>query len=226
MRNDHDERPTVFCNLSVLHLYTGTNGLHSLISWIVAYSYNCTLLSGGGLIENIPRVLPESLSVSLDPGNWGIPPVFGWIFHTANVNPVEMLRTFNCGLGAVLISSQEDSQVALKLLQENGEEASVIGTVEEKRGHDSVVIEGFSQKLRESCSLNALTNGMFEKKRTRVGVLISGSGTNLQALINQAAKPESMAKIVLVISNVPGVQGLTRAENAGIPTLVSGTSME
>ena len=55
----------------------------------------------------------------------------------------------------------------------------------------------------------------------KVGVLISGSGTNLQALIDQSLRQDSSAKIVLVISNIPGVQGLKRAEAAGIPTKVS-----
>ena len=58
-------------------------------------------------------------------------------------------------------------------------------------------------------------------KKMKVGVLISGSGTNLQALIDQSLRQDSSAKIVLVISNVPGVQGLSRAEAAGIPTKVS-----
>jgi len=66
----------------------------------------------------------------------------------------------------------------------------------------------------------ALSSGMVPKKR--VGVLISGSGTNLQALIDHTQNPNvgSQAEIALVISNKPGVKGLLRAENAGIPTLV------
>ena len=57
-------------------------------------------------------------------------------------------------------------------------------------------------------------------ERKRVGVLISGRGSNLQALIDASAAPDYPAKIALVLSNVPGAQGLVRAEAAGIPTLV------
>jgi len=56
--------------------------------------------------------------------------------------------------------------------------------------------------------------------KQRVGVLVSGRGSNLQALIDAAKSPDYPAELVLVISNVPGVQGLTRAEDAGIPTRV------
>lgn len=172
-------------------------------------------------MENIPRILPKALGVNLDAGSWNIPPVFGWISKTANIEPMEMLRTFNCGLGAVLITSEEDSMEALKLLQEQGEDVSVVGRVRERHGDDSVIVEGFGEKINESCPSFRQSNGGLEKKRKCVGVLISGSGTNLQALIDQAAKRDSLAEIVLVISNVPDVQGLTRAKNAGIPTLVS-----
>ena len=175
-------------------------------------------LLGGGLLENIPRVLPECLGVSLDAGLWNIPPVFGWISQAGNIEPNEMLRTFNCGLGAVLICANEDSLLVLKHLQDNSEQASIIGVVQESSV--PVVVDAFPEKLRASCAQSMIVNGVRHKKRSRVGVLISGSGTNLQALINHAARPESSAEIVIVISNVDGVQGLTRAKNAGIPTAV------
>ena len=176
-------------------------------------------VTGGGLLENIPRVLPECLGVSLDASLWNIPPVFGWISQAGNIEPNEMLRTFNCGLGAVLICANEDSLPVLKHLQDHSEQASIIGVVQESSV--PVVVDAFLEKLRASCCAQSMmVNGVRHKKRSRVGVLISGSGTNLQALINHAAKPESSAEIVIVISNVDGVQGLTRAKNAGIPTAV------
>ena len=183
------------------------------------YSVVLVALLGGGLVENIPRVLPECLGVSLDAGLWNIPSVFGWISQAGNIEPNEMLRTFNCGLGAVLICANEDSVTVLKHLQDHCEQASIIGVVQESSV--AVVVDAFPEKLRASCAQSMVVNGVRHKKRSRVGVLISGSGTNLQALINHAAKPESSAEIALVISNVEGVQGLTRAKNAGIPTLVS-----
>ena len=178
----------------------------------------CVFRLGGGLTENIPRVLPEHLGVSLDAGLWNIPPVFGWISQAGNVEPSEMLRTFNCGLGGVLVCANEDSLVVLKHLQQHSEQASIIGVVRESS--ESVLIDAFPEKLTASCPQSMLVNGVGRTKRSRIGVLISGSGTNLQALIDQAVRPESSADIVLVISNVEGVQGLTRAKNAGVPTVV------
>lgn len=60
-------------------------------------------ITGGGLLENIPRVLSEKLGVQLDAVTWSIPPVFGWLAAKGNVDDQEMLRTFNCGLGMILI---------------------------------------------------------------------------------------------------------------------------
>ena len=77
----------------------------------------------------------------------------------------------------------------------------------------SSYITGAAKKLK-------LSNGKDGDRRMKVGVLISGSGTNLQALIDRSLRHDCHAQIVLVISNVPGVQGLKRAENAGIPTKV------
>lgn len=170
------------------------------------------------MVENIPRVLPEYLGVSLDAGLWNIPPLFGWICQAGNVEPGEMLRTFNCGIGAVLICANEDSLTVLKHLQARSEQASIIGVVQESS--QPVQIDAFAEKLRASCPRAMMANGVRHKKRSRVGVLISGSGTNLQALVDHAAQPESSAEIALVISNIDGVQGLARAEKAGIPTVV------
>lgn len=181
------------------------------------------IFAGGGLIENIPRVLPKNLGVCLDAGAWNIPSIFGWISRAGHVEPTEMLRTFNCGLGAFLICANEDSVAVLKNLQNISEQASIVGVVRESS--ESVVVEKFSNQLKLCSSQSIVGNGFFHKKRTKVGVLISGSGTNLQALINQSVKFDSSAEIVLVISNVEGVHGLTRAKDAGIPTLVSCLSM-
>ena len=170
------------------------------------------------MLENIPRVLPGNLGVSLDARLWTIPPVFGWISQAGNIDPNEMLRTFNCGLGAVLICANEASMTVLRHFQEHSEAASIVGVVQESP--QSLVIDNFPEELRASFPQITLANGQHHKDRRRVGVLISGSGTNLQALINHSAKPESSAEIVLVISNVEGVQGLTRASNAGIPNVV------
>ena len=202
-------------------------------------------LKGGGLIENIPRALPDGVGVSLDASLWIIPPVFGWIFGQGNVPTHEMARTFNCGIGAVLIVAKDTAASVMEHFKTSEEEAWIIGKVTKCTTENSsrVVVRNLEDVLCESAAKaeikyqdNAnrvngpvkrpkLSNGQIgqppKDKEMNVGVLISGSGTNLQALIDQSLRQDSSAKIVLVISNVPGVQGLSRAETAGIPTKVS-----
>ncbi|XP_051561302.1 trifunctional purine biosynthetic protein adenosine-3 isoform X1 [Myxocyprinus asiaticus] len=186
-------------------------------------------ITGGGLLENIPRVLPAELAVDLDASLWRIPSVFSWLQREGCLSVEEMSRTFNCGLGAVLVVSKQDAQRVLRLLQAH-EEAWIVGSIAHKQpGAEAVVIRNLEASLKESpgCSpdTSALQNGAAHgenstRKRTKVAVLISGNGTNLQALIDQAKKPSSSAEIVVVISNRPGVQGLKRASMAGIQTRV------
>ena len=170
------------------------------------------------MIENIPRVLPHFALVHLDANKWTIPPIFKWLSKSGNVDANEMLRTFNCGIGFVLITDSNDVSDVLSSLKEAGETAWDIGTVETRsENEEPVKVDGFRSSLETftdgSISNTGNING---SKRLPVGVLISGSGTNLQALIDQSLKPDSRAEIRLVISNVPGVKGLERAAAAGI----------
>lgn len=186
-------------------------------------------ITGGGLLENIPRVLPPELAVDLDASHWSVPPVFSWLYKDGAVNEEEMARTFNCGLGAVLVVAPLDAQRVLRQLQAC-EEAWIVGSLAKKQlGAESVVVRNLKQSLMNTESgssgdfvleKNGHKDSSTPRKRTRVGVLISGTGTNLQALIEQARRPSSSAEIVVVISNRPGVQGLKRASLAGIQTRV------
>ncbi len=83
-------------------------------------------ITGGGLVENIPRVLPKTLKVSLDYTSWAVPPVFCWLQEVGDVEKSEMVRTFNLGIGLVLIASRENCQEILNQL----DGAKVIGTVD------------------------------------------------------------------------------------------------
>lgn len=186
-------------------------------------------ITGGGLLENIPRILPPELAVDLDASRWRIPAVFSWLQREGGLSEEEMSRTFNCGLGAVLVVSKQDVQRVLRLLQAQ-EEAWIVGSLTNKQpGAEAVVIRNLEQSLKDSPGrspdTSVLQNGALQgehstRKRTRVAVLISGSGTNLQALMEQVKKPSSSAEIVVVISNRPGVMGLKRASMAGIQTRV------
>lgn len=86
-------------------------------------------ITGGGLLENIPRVLPDNSKALIDKNSWDLPPVFKWLQENGNVDPVEMYRTFNCGVGLVICVKAEQKQQALDSLKANGENAWVIGEI-------------------------------------------------------------------------------------------------
>ncbi len=85
-------------------------------------------ITGGGLLENIPRVLPEGLGVRLEGASWPRPPVFAWL-EGAGIPAREMYRTFNCGIGMTVITAADEAEAALRHLQAAGERAWRIGTV-------------------------------------------------------------------------------------------------
>jgi len=96
-------------------------------------------ITGGGLTDNIPRVLQAGLEVVLQRRSWPQQPVFDWLAHAGAIEPAEMHRTFNCGIGMVVIVAGERAADALQLLQQAGEPATLIGEV--RRGERGVVIE-------------------------------------------------------------------------------------
>ncbi len=86
-------------------------------------------ITGGGLTDNIPRVLPDGLGVRLESRAWRREPVWDWIQSAGRIGDAEMHRTFNCGIGMVVVVARTDVDAALGLLQGAGERASVIGEV-------------------------------------------------------------------------------------------------
>lgn len=86
-------------------------------------------ITGGGLPENLPRVIPESLTVKINLSSWQRPAIFDWLQKTGNIAEMEMLRTFNCGIGLVIIVSANQAEACLEFLQQAGEQAFVIGEV-------------------------------------------------------------------------------------------------
>lgn len=89
-------------------------------------------ITGGGLPDNIARVLPDNLAAIIDASTWPKPPVFKWLAKIGNISPTEMTRTFNCGIGMVVIVSPEDVNHVKKLLIEKGEKVYRIGTIDRK----------------------------------------------------------------------------------------------
>jgi phosphoribosylformylglycinamidine cyclo-ligase len=86
-------------------------------------------ITGGGLPENLPRVLPEHLAAEIELGQWDVPPVFGWLAREGRIAEAEMLRTFNCGIGMVAVAGTDIADDLCRLLGARGETAQVIGRI-------------------------------------------------------------------------------------------------
>jgi phosphoribosylformylglycinamidine cyclo-ligase len=95
-------------------------------------------ITGGGLTDNIPRVLPDGLEVVLERSSWQRDPLFDWLRTTARVDNAEMYRTFNCGIGMIVVVPPDRADETVRLLLDRGEKASLIGEV--RQGPAGVVI--------------------------------------------------------------------------------------
>ena len=102
-------------------------------------------ITGGGLIENLPRVLPQHLSASIDPTCWPRLPVFDWIAREGGVTEPEMLRTFNCGIGMVIFAAEDSVNAIETALTEKGESVYRIGHVVSRKDGPAISIDGVSK---------------------------------------------------------------------------------
>ena len=94
-------------------------------------------ITGGGLSENLPRVMPDHAAARIDLASFVMPPVFGWLAKTGHLNDTEMLRTFNCGIGMVIIADKVRATDVLAALKSAGEQPVVIGDVVAPSGQKS-----------------------------------------------------------------------------------------
>ncbi|WP_444885712.1 phosphoribosylformylglycinamidine cyclo-ligase [Microbulbifer sp. PSTR4-B] len=100
-------------------------------------------ITGGGLLENLPRVLPEGCLARVDVTSWEMPEVFRWLQQAGNIDAREMYRTFNCGVGMVICVPAEQAVQALQTLKQAGEDAFVVGKIEDAvAGADAVELAG------------------------------------------------------------------------------------
>ena len=98
-------------------------------------------ITGGGLVDNVPRVLSENLTAELRSDAWPLPPLFRWLQERGNVADSEMHRVFNCGIGMVLVVAEKDAKRAQALLEKAGERVWQIGTVRRrKRGEAQTIV--------------------------------------------------------------------------------------
>ncbi|MBZ4023901.1 phosphoribosylformylglycinamidine cyclo-ligase [Rhodobacter sp. TJ_12] len=91
-------------------------------------------ITGGGLTENLPRVLPEGMGATIDLGAWELPGVFRWLAETANMEEAELLKTFNCGIGMICVVAADQAEALQSLLEAEGETVTKLGTITEGAG--------------------------------------------------------------------------------------------
>ncbi|MBR9875139.1 MAG: phosphoribosylformylglycinamidine cyclo-ligase [Vibrionaceae bacterium] len=96
-------------------------------------------ITGGGFWENIPRVLPEGTKALIDGKSWEWPVIFQWLQKKGNVETHEMYRTFNCGVGLIVALPKDQAEAAVALLQEEGENAWVIGEIAQAEANEEQV---------------------------------------------------------------------------------------
>ncbi len=89
-------------------------------------------ITGGGLTENLPRVLPENLAAQIDTSSWALPEVFQWLQKGGNIETLEMYRTFNCGVGFILVIPADKAEQAMSELSASGETVWKIGEIVER----------------------------------------------------------------------------------------------
>ncbi len=97
-------------------------------------------ITGGGLLENLPRVMPKGTQAVISTSDWQRPAIFDWLQQHGNVEEQEMHRTFNCGVGMAVIISADTLDETLKCLRSHGETAWHIGTIHETDAADEVVV--------------------------------------------------------------------------------------
>jgi phosphoribosylformylglycinamidine cyclo-ligase len=114
----------------------------SLLSLIKRHRvFGMAHITGGGILENLPRVLPKDVHAKIDLHAWPRPAVFDWIKQVGNIADTEMLRTFNCGIGMMLVVDQNEQQDVLAHLAATGEKAWVIGSIEKGKVDGGIILD-------------------------------------------------------------------------------------
>ncbi len=96
-------------------------------------------ITGGGLTENLPRVLPEGLDASINLNAWEFPEIFKWLQEKGNISQADMLTTFNCGIGMIVCVDAENEAETMAILAQHGETAFAVGEIVPSSGNPKVV---------------------------------------------------------------------------------------
>lgn len=97
-------------------------------------------ITGGGITENIPRVLPDGLTAEIQQSSWTLPALFQWLQMQGNIADSEMYKTFNCGIGMAVIVSQENAAQAKTILAEKGETVHQIGNIRQQQAGEAATV--------------------------------------------------------------------------------------
>uniref|UniRef100_A0A914Z9N9 Trifunctional purine biosynthetic protein adenosine-3 n=1 Tax=Panagrolaimus superbus TaxID=310955 RepID=A0A914Z9N9_9BILA len=171
-------------------------------------------ITGGGLTENVPRILPKTLSAEIDCKNLHILDIFKWLQKAGDIQAKEMFRTFNCGVGMVAVVDAIKSSHVLAEIEKAGIHAYEMGKICKKpENGDSIILHHVEDVFDFGDA------GVVQQKRANVAIFISGTGSNMINLINQASNPSSYSNIRLVICNRPEAHGLERAREKGIEAI-------
>lgn len=99
-------------------------------------------ITGGGLTENLPRVLPDGISAEIDLAAWDLPPIFAWLRQLGHIADAELLKTFNCGIGMIAVSAPDRVEETLKSFEAAGERACVIGQLTNTKSAAQITYRG------------------------------------------------------------------------------------
>jgi phosphoribosylformylglycinamidine cyclo-ligase len=114
-------------------------------------------ITGGGFLENIPRVMPKDTLAEVDTGTWELPGVFNWLRDQGNIQASEMSRTFNCGIGMVVVVAPEHAEAATALLKEHGETVYTIGHITKGAGKPKCRVTGKAGTWGADADWSAIT---------------------------------------------------------------------
>ncbi len=155
-------------------------------------------ITGGGITDNTPRMLPKGLAAKIDTGSWPVLPVFELLRRLGNIPEDDWRRTFNLGIGMILAVPEKKAAAARRMLD---------------RLKDAPLPD------RAGGAPTARQAGTRVVRMKNVAILLSGRGSNFEAIARSVREGNLQARIALVISNVPGAAGLETARTLGLATL-------
>jgi phosphoribosylformylglycinamidine cyclo-ligase len=121
--------------------------------YVKAFSH----ITGGGFLENVPRVMPENTLAKIDTTTWDLLPIFSWLQNEGNIETREMARTFNCGIGMLVVVDPDNVNEALELLKTSGEDAVVIGEITMGEGKPKCEVSGKAGTWGSTSDWSAIT---------------------------------------------------------------------